>query len=302
VDWVVKKSHSEFLVSHPKISKLHVFDPAVQNWSRFVKEIGLHKYDEVWDLHNSTRTLVARLLSFGKATKWRILSKQRWRRTGFFLFKKLWPRAFRPTPLRELALRTCGLATAPGKTADGRHLIREESAPLSSQPTIAVMPASAWPGKAWPVDHFLHLIRSLSQRGEHVVVLGQPTDTSSVQLVDLCRQHEIPVVSAIGKLDLGQTATLFRSLKCLITNDTGLAHLAESVGLRVLVIFGPTHPDLGFGPALEVSRSVSSSLGCQPCSKDGRWCIRNEAYLCMKSLSPQTVISTVDELLHEKLH
>jgi heptosyltransferase-2 len=76
-----------------------------------------------------------------------------------------------------------------------------------------------------------------------------------------------------------------------------LAHLAEALGTPAKVIFGPTTPDLGFGPWKKESQSIGYSLWCRPCGKDGRYCIQwTKRYRCLKELSPEVVF---DQILKE---
>ena len=296
VEWVVKKSFEPLLRAHPRISKLHVYDPEKQSWKSFLNDIGLHRFDQFWDLHRNLRTFLARWFFSQSPLRWKCLPKQRVRRLGFFIFKGLWPKGLRPQHLRTLAQNTVGQSSR-SLPANLRHLQNSQVTLslalqdiLQRNPTIGVMPSSAWAGKAWPIQHFADLIRNLSELGHKVVVLGQKSDSNSVSLVAACAQQKIDCVDGVGRLDLAETATLFGKLQWLVANDTGLSHLAESVGLRTLVLFGPTHPDLGFGPSLLQSRSASSSPWCQPCSKDGRWCFRSEPYVCLKELTPSSVL------------
>jgi heptosyltransferase-2 len=296
VEWVVKESFAPLLKSHPRISRLHVYNPKKQSWKNFLKEIELHRFDQIWDLHQSPRTFLARWVFGSRPGRWKSFSKQRLRRLGFFVFKKFWPLSLRPDHLRTLAQRTAGQKTQP-IPANLRHLQSTHNVPskslsaiLSERPTIGVMPSSAWEGKAWPTQHFVELIQQLTEEGHRIVILGQDSDLRSVSLVKACQQQGLNCIDGVGLLNIAETAVLFQHLQWLVSNDTGLAHLAESVGLRTLVLFGPTHPDLGFGPGLPQSRIATCSLWCQPCSKDGRWCIRNEPFVCMTSLEPSRVL------------
>jgi ADP-heptose:LPS heptosyltransferase len=87
--------------------------------------------------------------------------------------------------------------------------------------------------------------------------------------------------------------------RALLSNDSGLMHLAEAVGTPVVAIYGPTSRELGFGPGMELSRVVEAgSLWCRPCSKTGRWCIRPfERRKCLRTISTNSVIAALDEVL-----
>jgi ADP-heptose:LPS heptosyltransferase len=99
--------------------------------------------------------------------------------------------------------------------------------------------------------------------------------------------------------DLSETAYLIHTSRLLLSNDTGLVHLAEAIGKPVVQIFGPTDPGMGFGVWRSESRVVASRLWCRPCSKDGSACFRwgSARFLCMQQLSGERVVQVVREVM-----
>jgi hypothetical protein len=69
------------------------------------------------------------------------------------------------------------------------------------------------------------------------------------------------------------------------------------------VLFGPTHPDAGFGPWMKSSKIFHSQLWCSPCGKDGRFCFRpgSQKYLCMQKISSAQVLSELQKQEHQKI-
>src|SRR5690606_1722026 len=105
----------------------------------------------------------------------------------------------------------------------------------------------------WPAEKFRDLIESLPGQA---VVLGRPHDRNSQKLVELLKASDLDHLSGIGSFDLLQTAQVLAGARFLVTVDTGLAHLGQALGTPTLVVFGPTVPDMGFGPWAAESRSV----------------------------------------------
>ena len=104
----------------------------------------------------------------------------------------------------------------------------------------------------------------------------------------------LPYFSAVNAKSLMETAYLLKGADFYLGGDTGLAHLAESLGTPTKVIFGPTAPDMGFGPWREESQAISSPLPCRPCGKDGRVCYRlTQKHLCLKGLSVEAVFTQI---------
>jgi len=87
----------------------------------------------------------------------------------------------------------------------------------------------------------------------------------------------------------------------LVSNDTGMVHFAEALGVPVVALFGPTSPFLGFAPHLERSRVVQAQLGCRPCSTDGALCYwRGEArYQCLKRIDVTEVRGVCTQVVRD---
>jgi heptosyltransferase-2 len=82
--------------------------------------------------------------------------------------------------------------------------------------------------------------------------------------------------------------------KYIIGADTGLVHIAEALGKRVVMILGPTSRETGAGVNRDDSISIENNeIWCRPCSQTGkRKCYRNEQY-CMTSLTPEIVLDKI---------
>lgn len=292
VEWVVSQEFAGVFGGHPTLSRLWIFDrkSGFQAWRKLVRGIDLSRFDEIIDLHSTWRTLwlkrVAR--SHGFRGQIRQLRKPRLRRWAYLLLRPLTPKSWRPRPMRELMLETVG-AAADAAQPDCRHLALAHSLPqgLEGKNYWALMPSAAWPSKTWGVLKYIDLIRQL---GIFPVILGTDRDRASLRLAEELRERKIPHLSGVGHWSLAQTARVLQGARAYLGSDTGLAHLAEAVGTRAYVIFGPTTPDFGFGPWRSESRSIGRALGCRPCGKDGRFCIRVwEPYACLRGLDAATV-------------
>lgn len=135
-------------------------------------------------------------------------------------------------------------------------------------PYIALAPGARWPTKRWPAERFVDLGRQLVKRfAIRIVAAGGVEDRS------LCDEvaHDIgpQAMSVAGRTSLEQAAAILELSSLLITNDTGLMHLATAVGTRSLAIFGPTTRELGFYPPDSFGRVLERSLPCRPCSTKG---------------------------------
>jgi ADP-heptose:LPS heptosyltransferase len=305
IDWAIAEEYKELLESHPRIHRLLVFrrTSGSRGWGKFCRHIWENCYDEVVDLHKSLRTRLMRIMFIywgyceGRAPpQWHSISKQKFRLYPYFIFKKAWPRSWRPTPWVQRFTNMFGPTDTEKAKPNLRHLIREIEIPSAlsnglqeddATSYLCVMPSSRWDGKKWPVAKYFELLKKM---GLFPVILGSQHDPESLALVEMLRNAKMPHFSGVNVWSFRQTARVLAGSQGYLGGDTGLAHLAESVGVPAKIIFGPTAPDMGFGPWMTESQSVGSSLWCRPCGKDGRACFRiTDRYLCLKGLSAGAV-------------
>jgi heptosyltransferase-2 len=97
---------------------------------------------------------------------------------------------------------------------------------------------------------------------------------------------------------LTEVATLLSECSLLVTNDSGLLHVAEAVGTPVLAFFGPTVREFGYYPVLDRSRVLERPLDCRPCSRNGKRPCHRGDLACLRDISPDdayTVLSDMKE-------
>jgi heptosyltransferase-2 len=301
VHWVVARGFDGILQIDPRISKVWVFDrrDGLAGWILLCRKLWAEGFVEVWDLHASLRTWIARCLFFvwslalksDKKQLWKKVAKQRFRTSCYFLFKSLFPVRLRPDQMRSRFLVVAdgdsdGNTDVPSLIS--RDLSLKSVSGIPEKQFICVMPSSAWAGKCWSVDNYFEVLSALPFVP---VILGGSGDRLSRQLAERLGQSGRVYLSGVGLWSLSEVGFVLSKAVAYLGNDTGLAHLAEALGTRAFVLFGPTAPDAGFGPFLPASRAIGASLWCRPCGKDGRYCFRfRSRYRCIREIEVQDVI------------
>jgi heptosyltransferase-2 len=141
--------------------------------------------------------------------------------------------------------------------------------------------------RLWPTDQAL----------PGIVFIGGPEDRqAAVELMDETHWGG-PVLNLAGKLSLDDTAIAISKTLGLLTNDSGLSHIAEALGKPVAVLFGPTVEEFGFAPHGPQSAAYSSTLGCRPCSKHGKRSCRYGDKLCFSSIDTPAVARHLKSIL-----
>ncbi len=137
---------------------------------------------------------------------------------------------------------------------------------------LAVAPGAAWPIKRWPAKYFAEAARKISeQKGWEILLLGGPGDSSTCAEVAARLPDRQKILDLSGKLSLRGSAAAVARADFLLTNDTGLMHIATAVGTPLTAVFGPTVRQLGYFPYRAANaRVVESKLWCRPCTHNGR--------------------------------
>jgi heptosyltransferase-2 len=147
-----------------------------------------------------------------------------------------------------------------------------------------VAPGARWPTKRWPVERFAAAAQELAQAQQAaVVVLGSAEDQRLAQ--ELCQRLTVPALDSTGKLSLMHTAALLQQCHLLLSNDSGLMHMATALRVPVVAIFGPTVQEFGFYPFQASAQVVRADVACRPCSTKGSTRCPRGHHQCMQQVT-----------------
>ncbi|MCY4643539.1 MAG: glycosyltransferase family 9 protein [Bacteriovoracales bacterium] len=168
-------------------------------------------------------------------------------------------------------------------------------------PYILVAVSASQAQKRWPLSSYERFLAQAlvdeDFQGLQFVITAGPVDDFCSRFFELEKRHPKRLLNLQGKTSLTESVHLAKEAHFCLGNDTGILHLAESVGTPVLAIFGPTGQAQGLYPHLPESDTLSLSLWCRPCntSTKGR-CIRSERF-CLTRISPEMVRDKLKTLL-----
>ena len=138
-----------------------------------------------------------------------------------------------------------------------------------SQYAIFVPGAEYGPAKRWPAAHFLELARRYNQQGLKVVLLGSGKDAA---LCEHIAAQATNTVSLAGKTSLSQAICAQAATKFIVTNDSGLMHVAAALDVPQVAIFGSSSPlhtpplsDKAQVLWLKNDTNYQPPLDCAPC-------------------------------------
>lgn len=152
--------------------------------------------------------------------------------------------------------RWCRLVEWFGIPAD-RHALGLALPPPGSWPAGAVVvhPGAASGSRRWPPERFAAVARELAASGLHPIITGtaqeRPLALRVAAAAGLGRQEV-----AAGRTTLTDLAQLVAAARLVISNDTGVAHLAVAFGTPSVTLYGPVSPALWGPPAAAHSHVV----------------------------------------------
>lgn len=146
------------------------------------------------------------------------------------------------------------------------------------------------PAKRWPAEYFSMLGDRLLERSFSIYLLGSSKDAAVGDAI--VEQSRGGVINLCGKTNLSDAVYLLASANLVVTNDSGLMHVAAALDRPQISLFGSSSP--GFTPPLSPQAKVLSlELDCSPCFK--RECPLGH-FNCMKQLTPDRVIAAINSL------
>jgi len=170
---------------------------------------------------------------------------------------------------------------------------------------IVISPVASFTPKRWPMEKFNQLIDRIliSSHYKHfgVCVVAGPNDDYVDEVEPLVQKYPGRLKNLKGKTNLAQSSKVIQHSELLIGNDSGMGHIAESFGVPVIAIFGPTSEDFGFRPHLKDSQTSSVDLWCRPCSTTGKTkCFRKKQY-CMEQVSITDIMNKLKMVIHNDI-
>jgi len=146
------------------------------------------------------------------------------------------------------------------------------------------------PAKRWPIAYFAEIAQRLHKNGFAVWLIGSAKDRNVAEkIVSL---GNLTTQNLCGKTDLSDAIALLSCAHLVISNDSGLMHLAAALDRPTLALFGSSSPQ--FPPPLSPKAAVMQlDLKCSPCFK--RECPLGH-FNCMIQLTPDTVWKKIEQM------
>lgn len=133
------------------------------------------------------------------------------------------------------------LKAHPSDIANGKRLLVEAGVDPDEK-LLIIHPGSGGAGKCWHLDNYLHLAERIRVLGVQVVFLAGPAELDRYDDSIMERIKSAGIL--ISGRELTEVMQLFTWCDCYAGNDSGISHLAGTLGLPTVAVFGPTKPDM----------------------------------------------------------
>jgi heptosyltransferase-2 len=268
-------------------------------------------YELIIDIHDSLRS---RFICFGAKRVVRI-DKRKFERFLLVNLKLNWYERFGGTP--SVALRYLEPVERFDVKDDGKGLeiffsVKEEeqvakpvqgSGLRNDEQFIGICPSAKHNTKMWLQERFAEVAAALSKSLKQPIVLFGSGRRESERCnviqnrVRTLNPHS-KILNLCDKLSLTETAAMMDKCSIVITNDSGLMHIAAARKRNVVAIFGSTVRELGFFPFGTRSAVVENNeLDCRPCTHVGLSSCPKGHFKCMTDISTEQVVASAESLL-----
>ncbi|MDX1919981.1 MAG: glycosyltransferase family 9 protein [Candidatus Caenarcaniphilales bacterium] len=168
----------------------------------------------------------------------------------------------------------------------------------SSRPKLALIIGAGIdrPHKAWPTERWIQFLQSFNQsiQGWDILLVGAQREETAVRQI----QEALPesnLINLVNKLTLPETASALELCKVAIGGDTGPMHLAASMGVRNICLFGPTS-EVKHRPLNGVA--LKSGFSCPlSCKLKKNVCSKASEENCMNSITSEMLILELKNIL-----
>jgi ADP-heptose:LPS heptosyltransferase len=150
---------------------------------------------------------------------------------------------------------------------DDFRVLRDSGADLPAPGTyVCIHPGARLPSRRWPPVRFAEVADRLAAQGLHIVLTGAAQER---ELVDAVKQAmHTPAIDMCGRTSLGAAAALISQARLLVSNDTGVSHLAAAVGTPSVIVCCGADPSRWAPLNRQRHRVLHANVLCRPCAHE----------------------------------
>lgn len=287
--YVTKKAFVSVIANNKYIDKVYSIE---KNVSEVIDELKRENYDFVIDLHHNLRSAQVKQGLKKPSASFPKLNVEKWLKVNLKIDR---------LPNVHIVDRYFDALKQIGVKNDEAGL--DYFIPSADEVDISTLPLTHHNGyigfvigarqftKQFP-EH--KIIETCKRINAPVVLLGGKEDVEMAARIEAAVGSNI--YNACGKYNLNQSASLVKQAKKIITNDTGLMHIAAALKKDIISVWGNTIPEFGMYPYKAGPNShimEINNLSCRPCSKIGYKACPKKHFKCMEQISTEEIAKLI---------
>ena len=292
IHYLTKEKYYTVIKANPHITRIHTFKEKLGD---LIKELKTFDFDFVVDLHRNFRSSRVKMALRKPSATFNKLNRQKWLLVNFKINR---------LPDIHIVDRYFEAVKPLGVVNDNKGLEyyipsddmlgMEDLPPSHANGFVAMVIGGMHYTKMLPEEKAVELCKLLQAP---VILMGGPDEHAMAErIVEQCDRK---VINACGMYNINQSASVISLASKVITNDTGLMHIAAAFKKEIFSIWGNTIPGFGMVPYMPGDESKShiveiNGLSCRPCSKIGYDKCPKKHFRCMMDIDTK--------LLSEKIN
>lgn len=270
---------------------------------KLAQELKKENYNQAFVLPNSAKSALVPFLAgiyqrtgFKGEMRYGLLTDLRPDKTVFQFMVERYVALSYPndTMVQEVKLATCPHPKLTIDSANQTELLTRFNI-NKAMPLVGLCPGAEFgPAKRWPDEYYAEVAKILIEKGQQICLFGGEKDKTitakiMAELPDDAKKHCFDLA---GKTRLNDAVDLLGACHSVISNDSGLMHVAAAVGCKILAIYGSSSPK--YTPPLSSKvQIIHTDIKCRPCFK--RECPLKHLK-CLKELPVTQVIDAFNRL------
>lgn len=165
----------------------------------------------------------------------------------------------------------------------------------SSLRSLAICPGAEFgPAKKWPPEYYAEVARAYIDRGWNILCLGSPNDQETGEKIESFHNlnKENKFYNLIGKTSLNDAIDILGLCDRVVTNDSGLMHIAAAVGTPLVALYGPSSP--AYTPPLTDNKKILRKMEGYEKKREGD--LERGYHQSLLAIKPTEVINALEEL------
>jgi heptosyltransferase-2 len=165
----------------------------------------------------------------------------------------------------------------------------------TARPVIGLCPGAEFgPAKQWPIEHYAQVAKESAAKGYQVWLFGSAKDEQTTNAI--CKAAGVSdnqIANLAGRTSLIEAIDLLAACETVVSNDSGLMHIAAAVGCHVVGVYGSTSQEYT-PPLTDKLDVVCTDISCRPCFK--RECPLGHLR-CLTELEPVKVNERIPSII-----